>query len=84
MADSEGLSCPVLLSGLEKLLLPFLNESRAPASENELVADKLGVAADRCFTGVVCVPLFSQHTVDCLLLQSTSMAVKAQCLLRET
>jgi hypothetical protein len=47
VADSEGLSCPVLLGVLEKLLLPFLNESRAPASENELVPDKPGVAADR-------------------------------------
>jgi hypothetical protein len=46
LVDGEGLSGPT--SGvLEKFSLPFLNESRAPASENELVADEVVVVAER-------------------------------------
>lgn len=46
LVDGEGLSCPIF-GVLEKFSLTFLNESRAPASENELVPDKVVVVAGR-------------------------------------
>ena len=46
LVDGEGLSGPTYRV-LEKFSLPFLNERRAPASENELVPDEVVVVAER-------------------------------------